>query len=128
MDNSAFYSRLSITLLLCLTGCSSQPKSATLTDTPTNVIAPSAAKATEVAAANFVSSDTYAKAKALGFHPRVRAGLTVFCHNDAVIGTHFKSERCIKPETVDLEMELAAQLRQKSGQVRPCAGTSCGTN
>ncbi len=128
MYKSAFYSRLSIALLLCLTGCSSQPKLAPPTGAPADVIAPAAAKATGAAADNLVSSDTYAKAQALGFHPRVRDGLTVFCHNDAAIGTHFKSERCIKPETVDLEVELAAQLRQKSGQVRPCTGASCGTN
>jgi hypothetical protein len=38
---------------------------------------------------NAVDSETYKKAKALGYQARVRNGVTVFCHNDAVIGTRF---------------------------------------
>ena len=115
--------------LIC--GCAVQPTAAVSAVAPAvkaSSTSDHSAAATGVNDNNAVDPETYKKAKALGYQARVRNGVTVFCHNDAVIGTRFPTERCVRADSIDAEAEMAAQMRQRASQPRACSGAGCSTN
>ena len=50
------------------------------------------------------------KARDLGVKPEVRKGVTVFCWEDADIGSRFKTKKCVD------ENQLQALLEQRQAQ------------
>jgi len=64
---------------------------------PAPATAPAAAVGTApIAAAAGPDPDTLKKAKNAGFHPEVtKAGATVYCREDAEVGSRFKKKRCV---------------------------------
>ena len=61
-----------------------------------------------------VSEDTLKRAKAVGLHPEVRKGVTVYCWEDADLGTHFPSKKCVDENRLDeMIQKLEIQRQQK---------------
>jgi len=65
-------------------------------------------KAADVAAAPATPSpETLKKARDAGLKPEVRKGVTVYCWEDAEIGTHFKTKKCVN------DTQLAQVIEQR---------------
>jgi hypothetical protein len=56
------------------------------------------------------SPETIKKARDAGLKPEVRKGVTVFCWEDADIGSRFKTKKCVD------EARLAEVLEQRQAQ------------
>jgi hypothetical protein len=53
------------------------------------------------------SPETLKKARDAGLKPEVRKGITVYCWEDAEIGTHFKTKKCVN------DTQLAQVIEQR---------------
>jgi len=71
---------------------------------PTETAAPPAAQAPPAATPPpGPSADTLKRAKAVGLHPEMRKGVTVYCWEDATIGTRFTTKKCVdEDQLVDM--------------------------
>lgn len=70
---------------------------------------PPAASASDATPAT-PSPETLKKARQSGLKPEVRKGVTVYCWEDADIGTHFKTKKCVD------ETRLAEVIEQRQAQ------------
>jgi hypothetical protein len=107
-----------------------KPTAAASTDSPTATTPPAAspttAAATSTAAAPTAPSEaTIKKAKQVGMHPEVsKNGMTLFCWEDATVGTRFKTKKCIDQSQVDA---VALQRQAAKDQISRSIGCSgCG--
>jgi hypothetical protein len=87
------------------------------------------AKAKAAAAGNGKSSsDSDAaiakKAKEAGWRPEMRSGVTVYCRQDAVVGSRFTQKRCATESQLAAVLERQEYEREQLKQ-RGCGG-SCG--
>jgi hypothetical protein len=71
------------------------------------------------------SEETIKKAKQAGMHAEVnKNGMTLFCWEDATVGTRFKTKKCIDQTQVDA---VALQRQAAKDQVSRSIGCSgCG--
>jgi hypothetical protein len=65
------------------------------------------------------SEDILKRAKAVGMRPEVRKGETVYCWEDADIGTHFKTKKCVDENRLSnmieqRELQKQVQKRQSN--------------
>jgi hypothetical protein len=69
------------------------------------------------------SDETLKKAKAVGLHAETRKGETVYCYEDANLGTKFTTKKCVPPSQLDA---LIAQRQANTDAFtqRPMTGTS----
>lgn len=56
------------------------------------------------------SAETLKRAKSVGLRPEVRKGVTVYCWEDATIGTRFTTKKCVD------EDQLADMVSQREAQ------------
>jgi hypothetical protein len=63
------------------------------------------------------SADTIKRAKAVGMHPEVHKGVTVYCWEDATIGTRFTTKKCVGEDQLNdiLEQREAQQDKMRRG-------------
>jgi hypothetical protein len=88
---------------------------------------PAAAPVTAPAAdAAVTAAETTKKAAAIGYSPRLKAGVTRYCKSEAAIGTRFSSEHCISAEQVGVAYEHSQELRDRMLQPHPCGDKACG--
>jgi hypothetical protein len=93
------------------------------TAAPTSAAAPPAASAAQAPAeAKNPSADTMKKAKQAGYRAKLRKGQTLFCKEEAELGTHFTNENCID------ENQLLLVLEREQAQRDQMASHSCGGN
>jgi hypothetical protein len=94
--------------------------------TETSAAAPPAAPpATQAAAAPAApSAETIKKARQAGYHPEVRKGVTLFCHEDATIGTRFTSKKCVDESGLAAVLDLRQQQREQIDKPVAC-GAGC---
>ncbi len=64
-------------------------------------------KAADAPAAPAPSPETLKKARDAGLKPEVHKGTTVYCWEDAEIGTHFKTKKCVN------DTQLAQVIEQR---------------
>ena len=93
--------------------------------------APTAAAAPAVTSwGNAITPELQKKALSVGYFPRTRKGIAVFCRKDADIGTRIPTEKCIGEnelaETVQRALEAKENLRHLR-QGERCSSPSCGT-
>jgi hypothetical protein len=62
------------------------------------------------------------KAKEFGWHPEVRRGVTVYCREAPVIGSHFTEKKCAT------DTQLAAYLEQQEYERDQLRQRGCGGN
>jgi hypothetical protein len=90
--------------------------------TATEKAAPATQAPTAVNAPQGPSAETLKKAKSLGMRPEVRKGVTVYCWEDADIGTRFSTKKCVNEDGLaDKIRQLEAQklqIQQQQGQAR----------
>ena len=86
---------------------------------PTSAAAPPADKAPAGP-----SADTLKKARAGGLKPEVRNGVTVFCWEDADIGTRFKTKKCVNEDQLAQILEIRQAQRDQMNR-SSCTG-ACG--
>jgi len=86
---------------------------------------PAAPAATPAAAAPAgPSAETIKKARQAGYHQEVRKGVTLFCHEDATIGTHFTSKKCVDESGLAAVLDLRQQQREQMDKPVAC-GAGC---
>jgi hypothetical protein len=72
------------------------------------------------------SADARKKASEFGFHAEVFNGNTMFCKEDAALGTRIKSKRCMSSfefEDYAMQIKIAREQMQSNNQ---CQGGICG--
>lgn len=69
------------------------------------------------------SDETLKKAKAVGLHAETRKGATVYCYEDANIGTHFTTKKCVDASQLDT-LIAQRQANKDATLQRPMTGTS----
>jgi hypothetical protein len=75
---------------------------------------PPAATPAEAAAPPGPSAETIKRASTVGLRAEVRKGGTVYCWEDADIGTRFKTKKCVNENQLeDMIQRLEAQRAQK---------------
>jgi hypothetical protein len=69
------------------------------------------------------SDETLKKAKAAGLHAENRKGTTVYCYEDATIGTRFTTKKCVDGSQLDALIAQRHAVRDAAMQ-GPMTGTS----
>jgi pyruvate/2-oxoglutarate dehydrogenase complex dihydrolipoamide acyltransferase (E2) component len=72
------------------------------------------------------SADLLKKARQGGFHMRVRNGKTMYCKEDAQLGTRFVTERCMDENQLVETLEAQQRQRDQLNQAICTGGGSCG--
>jgi hypothetical protein len=90
---------------------------ASSTSTPTSTATTPAAPANAAP-----SEETLKKAKAAGLHAETRKGATVWCYEDANLGTRFTTKKCVDGSQLDALIAQRQAVRDNAMQ-RPMTGT-----
>lgn len=94
----------------------SSPSASTSTSTTT----------TQPAASNpapaTASDETLKKAKAVGLHAETRKGATVYCYEDASLGTRFTTKKCVNASQLDA-LIAQRQATRDAAMHGPMTGT-----
>jgi hypothetical protein len=72
------------------------------------------------------SADTIKKARDGGLKPEVRKGVTVFCWEDADIGSRFKTKKCVDEFMLAQILEIRQLQREQLQRSGSCNGGACG--
>jgi len=78
-------------------------------------------------AAKIPSPDTVKKAKDAGYRAKLRKGVTLFCKDEADIGTHFSTEHCINEDQLGLVLERAQAQRDQMTNHTCSNGGACNS-
>lgn len=97
------------------------PPPAGSSSTPTATTTAPTAPATTAPAAP--SDETLKKAKSAGLHAETHKGVTVYCYEDANLGTRFTTKKCVDGSQLDQLVALRQAARDGALQ-RPPTGTS----
>ena len=120
-----------VLILAFLAGCAASPQPPAATATATAPVPKAAAPVTPPLAATTAAVDpkVLAKARALGFRPRVLNGQTKFCKDEPQLGSRFPTTTCVATEDqLDQLARSAEETRQRMLQGRGCAGSSAGSS
>lgn len=71
------------------------------------------------------SAATLKAARQAGLHPETKNGVTMFCWEDANIGTRFKTKKCVDESRLGEVLEQR-QLLQEQMRRSGCGGSACG--
>ena len=71
------------------------------------------------------SAETLKKARSLGLHPESRRGATVYCWEEAAIGSRFKDKHCVPESQLD-ELVAKREAVQQQFHQGNCGATGCG--
>lgn len=66
------------------------------------------------------SAETLKRAKSVGMHPEVRKGGTVYCWEDASVGTRFTTKKCVDENQLD---DMIAQREAQQDKMRRAIGS-----
>ena len=66
------------------------------------------------------SAETLKRAKAVGLRPEVRKSGTVYCWEDATVGTRFTTKKCIDENQLD---DMIAQREAQQDKMRRAVGS-----
>jgi hypothetical protein len=83
--------------------------------TPVEPAAPAADKAPAAP-----SAETLKRAKAVGLRPEVRKSGTVYCWEDATVGTRFTTKKCVDENQLD---DMIAQREAQQDKMRRAVGS-----
>ncbi len=86
-----------------------------------------ATTATALPTKNAPSADARKKAQQFGFHTEIYNGKTMFCKDDATLGTRLTSKKCmdaIQFEDYAVQLQIARDLMKQKGQCQ--GGGICG--
>ena len=131
-DQYRFFGKLSlmrlspvaIVLLACVAGCATD--STSRVQNPAGAaIAPSA----PVPVAIDLNDPAAAKdaARTLGYQARKRNGATMYCRNEAVIGSRFRKEICIAEDRIaDIVQRAINDQHMVESIQRQCVNSTCG--
>jgi hypothetical protein len=112
-----------------LAGCAASPQPPAATATAIAPAPKAAAPVTPPPAATTAAVDpkVLAKARALGFRPRVFNGQTKFCKDEPQLGSRFSTTTCVSTEEqLDQLARSAEETRQRMLHGHGCAGSSAG--
>jgi hypothetical protein len=73
-----------------------------------------------------VGPDLIKKAASVGYYPRTRGGLAVFCRKDADIGTRIPTEKCVNENQIEDTVQRLLQAQQDLQRGHICGSASCG--
>ncbi len=118
------------TLLLAATlaGCAATPQTPTATPAPAPVAAAKAASAapgTRPPPPGGISADLYSKSLQYGYRARQRSGTTIFCKNDAPIGSRLEKETCVSVDSLEEAIRQAEMVRDQMRRGNSCGKADC---
>jgi hypothetical protein len=85
----------------------------------------SKAASSETNASSEPSQAVLKEARREGLKPKKRNGVTVYCHTDATVGTHFETEKCYDQEHMEMLVQQRQDQRNVMQQPGACTGSSC---
>jgi len=71
------------------------------------------------------SPEVLKEARREGLKPKKRNGVTVYCHTDATVGTHFETEKCYDQEHMEMLVQQRQDQRNVMQQPGACTGSTC---
>ena len=89
---------------------------------PAARVIPDAAANVPTSSSTKVTPDLIKKAASVGYFPRTRGGVAVYCRTDSDIGTRFTTEKCINEDQLS---EVVLRAREVQDNMRK--GGACGT-
>jgi hypothetical protein len=95
---------------------------------PAAPVAPVSAAPAVTPSGSTVSPDLIKKAASVGYYPRTRSGLAVFCRKDSDIGTRIPTEKCINENQIEETVQRLLQAQQDLQRGHICGSASCGGN
>lgn len=116
----------SLLALLVLAACADAPAPAPTAAHAATPVPPVAAAAAVTPSGGAVDRDLIKKAAAVGYFPRTRNGLAVFCRKDADIGTRIPTEKCVNENQIEETIQRLQQAQQNLQRGNICGSASCG--
>ena len=118
--------------LAALSGCAETP-SATQSTAAAPVVAakpaasaPSATAATAKAIPGGISPELYAKARQQGYRAKVVKERTIFCRDEAPIGSRLTKDVCVSIDQLEESVRQAEVLRDQLLRGQTCGKAACG--
>jgi len=107
---------------IILAACADAP-APTVMHGPTTV-APVAAS--PASAGNKITPDLLKMAASVGYFPRTRAGVAVFCRTDSDVGTRFTTEKCINEDQLAEVVQRSREVHDNMRKGGVCSTPNCG--
>ena len=122
---------IAVTTLAALSGCAETPTPAAPAAVPVAAAKPATpapASATNPAATvpGGVSAELYAKAREQGYRSKVVKGRTLFCRNEAPIGSRLTKEACVSADELAESVRQAELVRDQMRRGNTCGTAACG--
>jgi hypothetical protein len=112
-----------LTIALVVTACADGPTPVTPEKAPVPVARAAPAVTSD---GGKVDADLIKKAATVGYFPRTRGGVAVFCRTDSDVGTRFTTEKCINESQL---AEVVLRMREVQDNMRKggaCTTPNCG--
>jgi hypothetical protein len=113
--------------VLSLAGCAGEPAARAPAPSTGHGATQTSGVSTIAAASRDQVPDTVKQALAAGYKPVVKDGNTLYCREEAVIGTRFPKQRCVSAEQLDDAVKQAQAAQDAWRRAHTCAGGgACG--
>ncbi len=109
---------------LITAACADAPSSPPVASQPTAAPIPVAAPAL-TSSGSVVSPELRKKAAGVGYFPRTRKGVAVFCRKDADIGTRIPTEKCIGEDQVAEVVARSVEAKENLRKGEMCSSPAC---
>jgi hypothetical protein len=90
------------------------------------VAAPAPTPAATTTSGSTVDADLLKKAASVGYFPRTRKGVAVFCRRDADIGTRIPTEKCIGEDALGETVARMIEAKDNLRKGEMCSSPRCG--
>jgi hypothetical protein len=108
------------------TACANAPAPAQQTaSTAATVVAPSAPANP---ASTQITPELMKKAAQVGYFPRTRGGVPMFCRTDSDIGTRFTTEKCVNEDQLAEIVQRMREVRDNMHKGGACGTPTCSSN
>jgi hypothetical protein len=95
--------------------------------TPAAPVAPAApTQAATTTSGSTVDAELIKKAASVGYFPRTRKGVAVFCRRDADIGTRIPTEKCIGEDALGETVARMIEAKDNLRKGEMCSSPRCG--
>ncbi len=73
-----------------------------------------------------ITPELYAQAKQQGYQAKVYKGETLFCRNEAPIGSRLAKDVCVRPSELENVIRQAQDVRDQMNRGQTCGKAACG--
>jgi hypothetical protein len=123
---------VALTAVLTLAGCAGAPQGPT---TPaanpvaaTRPATPAPAQTSGATAPGGISPELYAQARQQGYRARVVKEQTIFCRNEAPLGSRITKDVCVSADQLENSVRQTELFREQMLRGQSCGKAACGGN